>query len=106
MPISPKTRQQIINHLLPHCGAADQRLTLIDGAFFGTDVGSKLQLEGAPADFTSRTVDILIAHGDLSPGNPAVIHLLNALPVGDNRKSEITDLIAVIRVAAFGLGHP
>ena len=60
MSIDHSTLNQLIALFIPHFETLDQRRTLVGGAFFDTDVLAKVQLEGAPDEFTTRTVQMLI----------------------------------------------
>jgi len=79
MPLSRDTFQKLIDLSTPHFETLDQRRTLVGGAFFGTDVLAKVQLEGTPDEFTTRTVQMLIQHGEIEPGTPAIIRLMQQL---------------------------
>ena len=68
MSIDQRTFNQLIALFTPHFETLDQRRTLVGGAFFGTDVLAKVQLEGTPDEFTTRTVQMLIQHGEVESG--------------------------------------
>jgi hypothetical protein len=95
MSIDQRTFNQLIALFTPHFETLDQRRTLIGGAFFGTDVLAKIQLEGAADEFTTRTVQMLIQHGEIEPGIPAIIHLMQQLrgTVGVDKQAEIDALM-------------
>ena len=91
--------QQLVKLFTPHFETRDQRQTLVGGAFFGTDVLAKVQLEGTPDEFTTRTVQMLIQHGEIEPGTPAIIHRMGQLrgTVGVDKQSEIDTLMGQVR---------
>ena len=95
MPLNRDTFQKLIDLLTPYFETLDQRRTLVGGAFFGTDVLAKVQLEGTPDEFTTRTVQMLIQHGEVEPGTPAIIHLMGQLrgTVGVDKQAEIDALM-------------
>lgn len=48
------TFKQLIDLFIPYFDTLDQRRTLVGGAFFGTDVLAKVQLEGVADEFMTR----------------------------------------------------
>jgi hypothetical protein len=99
MPLNRDTFQKLIDLFTSHFETLDQRRTLLGGAFFSTDVLAKVQLEGAPDEFTTRTLHMLIQHGEIEPGTPAIIRLLQQLrgTVGVDKQAEIDALVDTIR---------
>ncbi len=99
MSIDQRTFNQLVTLFTPHFETLDQRRTLVGGAFFGTDVLAKVQLEGTPNEFTTRTIQMLIQHGEVEPGTPAIIYLMQQLrgTVGVDKQAEIDALMEQVR---------
>lgn len=99
MNIDYTSYNQLITLFTSHFETLDQRRTLVGGAFFGTDVLAKVQLEGTPNEFTTRTVQMLIQHGDVVPSTPAIIRLMQQLrgTLGVDKQAEIDALMEQIR---------
>lgn len=79
MPSSRDIFLQLVHLFIRYFDTLEQRRALIGAAFFGMDVLSKIQLEGTPHEFTSRTIQTLIHHGEIERGTPAVVRLMHQL---------------------------
>ncbi|MGB1285555.1 MAG: SUMF1/EgtB/PvdO family nonheme iron enzyme [Aggregatilineales bacterium] len=98
MPIlDRKLRRDLIDLIEPHLKTIPTRETLIDGALFDApDLRKSIQLEGTTYQFVSHLVSRCDAYGDIPPGEPALVAILDEFRRFVGSKEETDTLIAEI----------
>jgi tetratricopeptide (TPR) repeat protein len=98
MTINRKTRRDIIDLLMPYMDA-DQRRTLISGAFWGDSILERIAWDGDAAGFSATLVNTLLMDGPLDDGENPVVALLDEMrlhaPPAD--RARVDDLLARVR---------
>lgn len=86
---------RVVQQLLPEMGNATERRALIESALYGSPVLLKIQWDGASLPFTVHLVLLLDSYGEIEPGKPAVIALLEELipQVGHEKQDSVIQLI-------------
>lgn len=90
---------QIVAVLLPEMDDTDDRKALIESALYGSPVLQKIQWNGAAKTFAVRLVRLLTDFGEIKPGKPALIALLEQVKkeVGSDRQIEIDELLTSLK---------
>ena len=102
MKMTPELLQQIVAALLPLMHDAQERKALIEAALFGSPLLQQLVWQGPSRAFTSQLVQRLYTFGQIAPGRPALVALLEAAreEVGVDRQAEFNRLIAQLQGAS------
>jgi hypothetical protein len=102
MKMTPELFQQIVAALSPLMDDAQNRQMLVTGALFGSPVLQHLTWSGPARAFTIQLVQKLDTFGQIAPGRPALLALLEEVRagVGVDRQAEFDRLIAQLRGAA------
>src|SRR5262245_21755289 len=93
---------QIVTLLLPEMDDAGARKSLVESALFGSPILRKIQWDGASDTFTIPLVRQLDDFGQITPGKPAIVALLEAVKgqVGLERQTEIDRLVVGLTVSS------
>jgi hypothetical protein len=88
----------IVAALLPEMSDANERKALIEGALHGSPVLKKIQWDGPADAFTKRLARQLDEFGQIEPGKPAIVALLEEVKqqVGADRQERIDILLSQI----------
>ncbi len=91
----------IVAALLPEMGDAGARKSLVEGALLGSPLLQKIQWDGAADTFTKRLVRQLDEFGQVAPGKPAIVALLEEAKgqVGTDRQAQIEILLAQLKTS-------
>ncbi len=86
---------RIVQQLLPDMDDPSARKSMIESALFGTAILNRIEWNGAAQPFTVRLVRLLHDFGEIVPGKPALINLLEEVraQVGTDRQRQIHALI-------------
>src|SRR5215813_963489 len=86
---------KIVALLLPEMDDAGARKSLVEGALLGSPVLRKIQWDGAADTFTKRLTRQLHEFGQVAPGKPAIVALLEEVKgqVGADRQARIDALL-------------
>ena len=87
---------RIVGMLLPEMDDATARKAWVESALYGSPVLHSIQWEGAARPFTLRLIRVLDEYGEIAPGIPAMVALLEDVKgqVGSDRQAQIVQLIA------------
>lgn len=85
----------IVRQLLPHMDEPASRKALVTTALYGSPVLDRIAWDGAPYPFTVHLIQLLHEFGEIEPGRPALVALLEevATHVGTDKHKEIGRLI-------------
>jgi hypothetical protein len=99
---------QIIEFLLPEMDDANDRKTLVQSALHKSPALLKIQWGGAARPFTVQLVRLLDQFGEVTPGKPAVVALLEEAraQVGADRQAQIDILLAQIKTSLTKSASP
>ncbi|MEM7344787.1 MAG: hypothetical protein AAF485_11135 [Chloroflexota bacterium] len=91
---------RLVAQLLPEMGNPTNRQAFIEGALYGSPSLQQIEWPGPADPFTKRLVRQLHEFGDVAPGRPALVALLQELKqqVGIDRQAEIDQLIHELTV--------
>jgi formylglycine-generating enzyme required for sulfatase activity len=94
--------KQISELLRTAMGDADDRKALIESALLDSRVLEQIQWNGAARTFTTRLVRLLDQFGEISPGRPALVALIEEYrqEVGTNVQAEIDTVLSQLAAAA------
>jgi predicted acylesterase/phospholipase RssA len=92
---------QIIEFLMPEMDDAGDRKTLIQSALHNSPALLKIQWGGAARPFTVQLVRLLDQFGEVTPGKPAVVALLEEARahVGADKQARIDKLLARLKAS-------
>lgn len=87
---------KIVAALLPEMDDASARKSLVEGALLGSPILRRIQWDGAADTFTKRLTRQLHEFGQVAPGKPAIVALLEEVKgqVGVDRQAQIDVLLA------------
>ncbi len=87
---------RIVGMLLPEMDDSTERKAWVESALYGSPVLHSIQWEGAARPFTLRLIRVLDEYGEIAPGIPAMVALLEDVKgqVGSDRQAQIVQLIA------------
>jgi hypothetical protein len=93
--------RRIVNLLVPLMNSANERRAVVSAALYGCSVVPQIEWEGAAQVFTTNLVHKLLDYGDCSPGNPALVLLLEGAKarVGTDKAKEFEAIIVILRSA-------
>lgn len=87
--------KDLVDLVLPHMSGNDDRQALLNSALFGCPVLNQINWSGNAYTFTVNMVRTLLTFGECTPGQSAVVLLLETLKqqVGHNQHTQIDSLI-------------
>lgn len=87
---------RIVQILLPEMGDTGARQALVESALYGASILQRIEWGGAARTFTVRLVRLLHDYGEVAPGKPALVALLEEVrgQVGADKQTQIDALIA------------
>lgn len=90
--------RQVIALCVPYMDDKDARRSLVESALYGSPVLSQIDWEGAAHEFTVRLIRKLLDFGEITPGKPALIALLETLreQVGSDRQEHLDAVIKTL----------
>lgn len=89
----------VVRLLQPHCATVDRRRALVEPALgLDSPVLGQIDWDGTAQAFATHLVGVLAAYGDVAPGRPALVAVIETLrgDLGGDRQAAIDDVLAAL----------